>query len=63
MYNINEEKIMNIYIAASFCYEDKDKTSYRKDLIEKTVKRIKKKLKGNYYIPHQLKIDLEIDGT
>jgi len=47
---------MNIYICASFCYEDKAKTSQRKDLIEKTVKRIKKRLKGNYYIPHQLKI-------
>ncbi len=47
---------MNIYIAASFAYEDKAKTSQRKDLIEKTVKRIKKFLKGDYYLPHQLKI-------
>lgn len=47
---------MNIYIAASFCYEDKDKTSQRKYLIEQTVKRIQKKLKGNYYIPHKLTI-------
>ena len=47
---------MNIYIAASFCYEDKDKTSKRKYLIEQTVKRIQKKLKGNYYIPHKLTI-------
>lgn len=47
---------MKIYIAASFAYEDKAKTSQRKDLIEKTVKRIKKLLKGNYYLPHQLKI-------
>jgi len=46
----------NIYIAASFAYEDKAKTSQKKDLIEKTVKRIKKFLKGNYYLPHQLKI-------
>jgi len=46
----------NIYIAASFAYEDKAKTSQKKDLIEKTVKRIKKYLKGNYYLPHQLKI-------
>ena len=47
---------MNIYIAASFCYEDKDKTSQRKYLIEQTVKRIQKKLNGNYYIPHKLTI-------
>ena len=47
---------MNIYIAASFAYEDKAKTSQKKDLIEKTVKRIKKHLKGKYYLPHQLKI-------
>lgn len=45
-----------IYIAASFAYEDKAKTSQKKDLIEKTVKRIKKFLKGDYYLPHQLKI-------
>lgn len=55
----------NIYIAASFCYEDKAKTSQRKDLIEKTVKKIKKYLKGKYYIPHQLKIpnawDISLD--
>ena len=47
---------MNIYIAASFAYEDKAKTSQKKDLIEKTVKRLKKFLKGDYYLPHQLKI-------
>lgn len=47
---------MKIYIAASFCYEDRAKTSQRKYLIEKTVARIKRYLKGNYYIPHQLKI-------
>lgn len=47
---------MKIYIAASFAYEDKAKTSQKKDLIEKTVKRIKKFLKGDYYLPHQLKI-------
>ena len=47
---------MNIYVAASFCYEDKDKTSQRKYLIEQTVKRIQNKLKGNYYIPHKLTI-------
>ena len=47
-----------VYIAASFAYEDKAKTSQRKDQIEKTVKRIKKLLGKEYsfYIPHQLKI-------
>ena len=49
---------MNIYIAASFCYEDKKKTSERKYLIEKTVERLKKVIPGDnkYYIPHQLTI-------
>jgi nucleoside 2-deoxyribosyltransferase len=47
---------MSVYIAASFAYEDKAKTSQRKDLIEKTVKKIKRHLKDNYYLPHQLKI-------
>lgn len=47
---------MKIYVAASFAYEDKAKTSKRKELIEKTIKRIKKLLKGDYYLPHQLKI-------
>ena len=49
---------MNIYIAASFCYEDKAKTSARKYLIEKTVERLKQVIPGNhnYYIPHQLTI-------
>ena len=49
---------MYIYIAASFCYEDKKKTSERKYLIEKTVERLKKVIPGNnnYYIPHQLTI-------
>jgi len=48
----------NVYIAASFAYEDKAKTSQRKDQIEKTVKRIKKLLGKDYsfYLPHQLKI-------
>jgi len=49
---------MNIYIAASFCYEDKKKTSERKYIIEKTVERLKTVIPGNnrYYIPHQLVI-------
>lgn len=49
---------MNIYICASFCYEDKKKTSERKYLIEKTVERLKKVIPGNnhYYLPHQLTI-------
>lgn len=49
-------KIDNIYVAASFAYEDSAKTSQRKDLIEKTVERVKKFLPGNYYLPHQMKV-------
>jgi len=54
-----------VYIAASFAYEDKAKTSKRKYLIEKTVKRIKDTISSLtknspdeylFYIPHQLKI-------
>ena len=49
---------MNIYICASFCYEDKKKTSERKYIIEKTVERIQEQLGDNhhYYIPHKLTI-------
>ena len=47
---------MNIYVAASFCYEDRAKTSQRKYLIEKVVERVKKFLPGDYYLPHQLTI-------
>ena len=49
---------MNVYICASFCYEDKKKTSERKYVIEKTVERIKEKLgvEHRYYLPHQLTI-------
>jgi len=51
-----EKNNMKIYVAASFAYEDKAKTSERKYLIEKTVERIQKFLPGDYYLPHQLKI-------
>jgi len=49
---------MNIYICASFCYEDKKKTSERKYLIEKTVDRIQEQLgtSHRYYLPHKLTI-------
>jgi len=47
---------MKIYIAASFAYEDRNKTEQKKKLIEETVKRIQKYLPGDYYLPHQLKI-------
>lgn len=46
----------NIYIAASFAFQDSALTSKRKHLIEKTVERIEKHLNGNYYIPHKLTI-------
>lgn len=45
---------MKTYIAASFAYEDKNKTNLRKQQIEKVVSKIK--LNTTFYIPHQLKI-------
>ena len=49
---------MNIYICASFCYEDKKKTIERKYLIEKTVDRLQEQLgtSHHYYLPHKLTI-------
>lgn len=49
---------MQVYVAASFAYEDRAKTEERKALIEKTVERLKKVLPGDntFYLPHQLKI-------
>jgi nucleoside 2-deoxyribosyltransferase len=51
---------MKIYIAASFCYEDKAKTSERKYLIEKITSRLQRTIPGfydnEYYLPHQLTI-------
>lgn len=51
-----------IYIAASFYYEDKAKTSRHKYIIEKTVDRITKAIgplanNFEFYMPHQLKIE------
>ncbi len=51
-----------VYIAASFYYEDRAKTSKHKYIIEKVVERIKAAtgvLANNFefYIPHQLKIE------
>lgn len=45
---------MKTYIAASFAYEDKNKTNLRKQQIEEVVSKIK--LNTTFYIPHQLKI-------
>lgn len=49
---------MQVYVAASFAYEDRAKTEERKLIIEKTVERLKKVLPGDniFYLPHQLKI-------
>ena len=46
-----------VYIAASFAYEDRNKTESRKADIERVVSKIKEKLDANFYIPHQLKIE------
>lgn len=47
---------MNIYVAASFAYEDKTKTEERKLIIEGLVSRMKQHLPGDYFLPHQMKI-------
>lgn len=60
-----EPKTINVYVAASFAYESKLKTSCRKYDIEKVVDRIKSAIQKrdclaldytNFYLPHQLKI-------
>lgn len=48
---------MNIYVAASFAYEDKTKTEERKLIIEGLVSRMKQHLSGDYFLPHQMKIE------
>lgn len=48
---------MNIYVAASFAYEDKTKTEERKLIIEGLVSRMKQHLPGDYFLPHQMKIE------
>ena len=45
----------NVYVAASFAYEDREKTNKRKSEIEDVVSKIN--LKTNFYLPHQLKIE------
>ena len=45
----------NVYVAASFAYEDREKTNKRKSEIEEVVSKIN--LKTNFYLPHQLKIE------
>ena len=46
-----------VYIAASFAYEDRNRTESRKADIERVVSKIKEKLDANFYLPHQLKIE------
>lgn len=45
----------NVYVAASFAYEDREKMNKRKSEIEEVVSKIN--LKTNFYLPHQLKIE------
>lgn len=51
---------MLVYVAASFAYEDKEKTSQRKYQIEKIIEQIKARRevfpRDQFYLPHQLKI-------
>lgn len=49
----------NVYVAASFAYEDREKTNKRKSEIEEIVKQIKHIVgrKFGWYLPHQLKIE------
>lgn len=46
---------MKIYVAASFAYEDREKTNQRKAEIERVVSKVN--LKAEFYLPHQLKIE------
>ena len=46
-----------VYIAASFAYEDRNRTESRKADIERVVSKIKEKLNADFYLPHQLKIE------
>ncbi len=54
--------MMKFYIAASFAYQDRNKTESRKEDIERIVNKINKSLyyysetRFDFYIPHQLKI-------
>ena len=52
---------MKIYVAASFAYEDREKTNQRKAEIERVVSKVKLysnvSLKTEFYLPHQLKIE------
>lgn len=52
---------MKIYVAASFAYEDREKTNKRKAEIERVVSKVKLysnvSLKAEFYLPHQLKIE------
>ena len=46
-----------VYVAASFAYEDKEKTEQRKKEIEEVVSLIQEKNPDwNFYLPHKLKI-------
>ena len=44
-----------VYVAASFAYEDREKTNQRKAEIERVVSKVN--LKAAFYLPHQLKIE------
>ena len=48
-----------VYVAASFAYEDKEKTNKRKSQIEEIVNRVKEKLGNNFdfFLPQNLKIE------
>ena len=47
---------MNIYVAASFAYEDRAKTEERKKQIEEVVNKIKSYIDAEWYLPYNLKI-------
>lgn len=48
---------MKVYVAASFAYNDRNKTEHRKLDIERVVSIVKERLSADYYLPHQLKIE------
>lgn len=48
---------MKVYVAASFAYEDKEKTEERKFIIKSLVDKIKVHLDADFYLPQELKIE------
>ena len=48
--------MIKTYIAASFAYEDREKTEKRKADIDRIAEKLKKVFKSDFYLPHHLTI-------